>query len=315
MLSILNSPIATGQLVGINMDDHTYVSTSFPYENDLSEEFQTEALKNVRDTNGLTSIVGWYTVTNLSSNFWFSPTIETMFSFQSAIPEAICIIHDPLLKNRASLPFFALRLSDKFMDFYKNKKFTMEAMCSNQMSPETVFDVVPIQFENTRLIEAVFYALEDTDRSKMQKKLSEPNFSLKPTSLDGPLLSPNCHALNVPIGDSSYSVNLLDALLEKQEEYMSDQHRWQGWLRVLIKEQTKLNSMAANKKTPTDGAAVQPTEEELQQATQNVSRLQSSELSRLDSLLCMNQIYAYGQKAKEFSETTSFKIDLLGKLN
>ena len=199
------------------------------------------------------------------------------------------------------------------MQIYKSNKFTMDTLLSQQLTPESIFDIVPIRFESSHLIGAVLSALEDYS---VPVKSSAPR-GLKSTifDLDSSVTGPNSNSMKVPLHDTSYSEAFLDSFVEKQEEFCNDQHRWQGWLRVLIKEQAKLNMLSSTKKNATESVPAPPTiDEDIQAATQNVSRLQTNEHSRLDSLLYTNQINSFAAKAADYSDVTKYKIELAGKL-
>lgn len=77
------------------------------------------------DMNLDSQAVGWYQSTYMGS-FVNMAMIDTQFDYQQNIKQSVVIVYDPLRSRRGSLALKAYRLSDKFMELYKEKKFNME---------------------------------------------------------------------------------------------------------------------------------------------------------------------------------------------
>jgi len=78
-------------------------------------------LRLLREVNVDINTVGWYQSTYLGS-FVSDSLVETQFSYQENIPQSVCIVYDPLRTAQGQLALRAIRLTNAFMDLYRNKE-------------------------------------------------------------------------------------------------------------------------------------------------------------------------------------------------
>ena len=130
--------LVTGQLLGLDIGTNLEVTNCFPFpsrgereeqEDPDSEsvvEYQWEMMKCLREVNVDNNTVGWYQSAYLGS-FLNEALIETQFSYQTTIPKCVALIYDPIRTKQGSLSLKAFRLTEAFMELFKNQIFTQEA--------------------------------------------------------------------------------------------------------------------------------------------------------------------------------------------
>lgn len=133
--------LVTGQLLGLDIGNNLEVTNCFPFpsrgereeqEDPDSEsvvEYQWEMMKCLREVNVDNNTVGWYQSAYLGS-FLNEALIETQFSYQTTIPKCVALIYDPIRTKQGSLSLKAFRLTEAFMELFKNQIFTQEAYVS-----------------------------------------------------------------------------------------------------------------------------------------------------------------------------------------
>jgi translation initiation factor 3 subunit H len=142
--------VATGSLVGMEVNGTLEVTNSFPFPTvdvpssdghqdshakDLAAAaprakanaaYQAEMLKFLREVNVDANNVGWYTSTSMG-NFVNANMIENQFFYQKELNErTVALVHDVSRTSQGSLSLRAFRLSPAFMAAYKEGKFTIE---------------------------------------------------------------------------------------------------------------------------------------------------------------------------------------------
>lgn len=141
--------VATGSLVGMDVNGTLEITNSFPFPTvdvpaqDSAHDgasnaaaaapraranvvYQNEMIKFLREVNVDASNVGWYTSTNMG-NFVNLNTIENQFFYQKELNErTVALVHDVSRSSQGALSLRAFRLSPVFMQAYKEGKFTTE---------------------------------------------------------------------------------------------------------------------------------------------------------------------------------------------
>lgn len=180
--------LVTGQLLGLDVDSTLEVSGSFPFPNtasrsgtgtadgatagadmtgaDLEElvanegaAHQLEVLRCLREIGVDANTVGWYQSTLLDS-FQTRELVETFIAYHENIKRCVCIIYDPMCTTKGNAGFKALRLSEKFLELYKNGSITVEALDSSLLSWNDIFDEIPISVKNSVLVETLMADLQ-----------------------------------------------------------------------------------------------------------------------------------------------------------
>ncbi|KAL8101437.1 hypothetical protein AgCh_033363 [Apium graveolens] len=159
--------LVTGQLLGLDVGSVLEVTNCFPFPiRDEDEEieaeganYQLEMMRCLREVNVDNNTVGWYQSTLLGS-FQTVELIETFMNYQENIKRCVCIIYDPSKSNQGVLALKALKLSDSFMELYRNNNFTGEKLREKNLSWVDIFEEIPIKVSNSALISAFMTELE-----------------------------------------------------------------------------------------------------------------------------------------------------------
>ena len=138
--------VATGALVGMDVNGVLQITNSFPFpvvdsgnENHdgssmaaaaprakSNAAYQTEMVRCLREVNVDAQNVGWYLSTSMG-NFLNMNTVENQFFYQDKLDErTVTLVHDVSRSVQGSVSLRAFRLSPQFMAAYKEGKFTTE---------------------------------------------------------------------------------------------------------------------------------------------------------------------------------------------
>ncbi|KND01653.1 uncharacterized protein SPPG_03450 [Spizellomyces punctatus DAOM BR117] len=307
---------ATGQLLGIDVTGTLEVTNCFPFTSKSHEdegqdemdgaEYQLQMLRCLRKLNYDANTVGWYQSTYLGS-FWNQSLIETQYNYQKTFAQSVVIVYDPTRTTQGNLCLRALRLCDGFMELYQNRKFTMESLIHNKLTPTSIFQSLPIKIRNSHLLTALLHELDEqiSFPPSLENSLSLPSSTYTPripTNISP--FSPNLDKLE--LGLESYLEKHLEYLGETVEEHGQEQWRWQGWQRNLQKEQQRLQQTISKRRLENSSRAAQGlppayTEEDLQPTSQTLTKILANEPSRLESLIITNQIDTYCKQVTQFA--------------
>jgi len=140
--------VATGSLVGMDINGQLQVTNSFPFahasdgssgdnydsqsqaaaapRSKANHAYQNEMVKFLREVNVDAQNVGWYMSANMG-NFVNINTIENQYFYQKEANErTVTLVHDVSRSSQGSLSLRAYRLSPQFIAAYKEGKFTTE---------------------------------------------------------------------------------------------------------------------------------------------------------------------------------------------
>ncbi|VAH47141.1 unnamed protein product [Triticum turgidum subsp. durum] len=125
--------LVTGQLLGLDVGSVLEVTNCFPFpirEDDEEADadganYQLEMMRCLREVNVDNNTVGWYQSCLLGS-FQTVELIETFMNYQENIRRCVCIVYDPSRSSQGVLALKALKLTDSFMDLYRNNGLTGE---------------------------------------------------------------------------------------------------------------------------------------------------------------------------------------------
>lgn len=139
--------VATGSLVGLDVNGTLEVTNTFPFpvpdpQQDFdapqqngpalaprlktNQSYQAEMIRMLREVNVDANNVGWYTSANMG-NFINSNFIETQYMYQKELNErTVALVHDVSRSSQGCLSLRAYRLSPQFMNAFKEQKFTTE---------------------------------------------------------------------------------------------------------------------------------------------------------------------------------------------
>jgi len=310
---------ATGQLLGIDVAGILEVTNCFPFTSKPDEdseshpdeldgaEYQLQMLRSLRKLNFDANTIGWYQSTHLGS-FWNQSLIETQYNYQKAFSQSVVIVYDPARSAQGNLCLRALRLTDTFMDLYRDKKFTMDNLRQRQLTPSTVFQSLPITIKNSHLLSALLHQLEENSSiySAAEASLSVPssNFSSRFPSDINPW---STNYDNLELSLESYLEKHIEYLGDTIEEHGQEQWKWHGWQRSLVREQQRLSQLSSKRKAENSArisAGLTPTytdEEVNNPSSPNLTKLLANEPSRLETLIIANQIDTYCKQINQFA--------------
>ncbi|KAM3366918.1 hypothetical protein ACQJBY_009870 [Aegilops geniculata] len=174
--------LVTGQLLGLDVGSVLEVTNCFPFpirEDDEEADadganYQLEMMRCLREVNVDNNTVGWYQSCLLGS-FQTVELIETFMNYQENIRRCVCIVYDPSRSSQGVLALKALKLTDSFMDLYRNNGLTGEKLREKKLSWVDIFEEIPIKVSNSALVSAFMKELEpespvsqcDFDRLKL----------------------------------------------------------------------------------------------------------------------------------------------------
>ena len=140
------------------------------------QRFQIEMLKCLREVNVDHLQVGWYQTTPLGS-YLTEQLIQTQYEYQKQIEESVVLIYDPVRTAQGTLSLKAYRLSNSFMDLWKDQEFSAKALREKKISFENVFKEVKVLIRTSHMARALLLELEDqTLRKQEQLDISSSSF-------------------------------------------------------------------------------------------------------------------------------------------
>ncbi|GAB2267051.1 Eukaryotic translation initiation factor 3 subunit H [Dionaea muscipula] len=268
--------LVTGQLLGLDVGSVLEVTNCFPFplreeDEELEAEganYQLEMMRCLREVNVDNNTVGWYQSTLLGS-YQTAELIETFMNYQENIKRCVCIIYDPSKSNQGVLALKALKLSDSFMELYRNNNFTGEKLREKNLSWVDIFEEIPIKVTNSPLISAFMMELE----------------------ADSPVSQ--CDFDRLQLSSKPYMERNLEFLMECMEDLSQEQQKFQYHYRNLSRQQTQQQAWL-QKRRQENLARIAAGEDPLpEEDPSNPVFKPLVEPSRLDSFLLTNQISNY----------------------
>ncbi|GAV58957.1 JAB domain-containing protein [Cephalotus follicularis] len=268
--------LVTGQLLGLDVGSVLEVTNCFPFpvrEEDEEIEadganYQLDMMKCLREVNVDNNTVGWYQSTMFGS-FQQVELIETFMNYQENIRRCVCIIYDPSRSNQGGLAFKALKLSDSFMDLYRNNNFTGEKLREKNLSWVDIFEEIPIKVTNSALITAFMTELEG----------------------DSPVAQ--CDYDRLQLSTNQFMESNMEFLMDCMEDLTMEQQKFQYYYRSLSRQQSQQQAWLQKRRAENNArkaAGEEPLPEE--DPSNPVFKL-IPEPSRLESFLISNRIANY----------------------
>jgi len=274
----------TGQLLGLDVDTTLEVTNCFPFParyddqeeetDEVGAEYQRDMMRCLREVNVDNNAVGWYTSTYLGS-FLSEGMIETQYNYQATIKKCVVIVFDPLKTSQGLLSLEAYRLTQPFMNLYKqqsfSKTFTKESFEEAGLSFSDIFEQIPIKIHNSHLINGLLYDLKDSDIT-------------------------SAHFERLNLSTNPFLEKTLEFLTECLDDLAAEQNKYQYYQKNLQRQQHNYL------KKKGDG--------EEEEETQTFKHVQQP--NRLESLLITNQINNYCEQINTFVGTGFAKMFLYG---
>ncbi|XP_008794937.2 eukaryotic translation initiation factor 3 subunit H-like [Phoenix dactylifera] len=268
--------LVTGQLLGLDVGSVLEVTNCFPFpirEEDEQIEadganYQLEMMRCLREVNVDNNTVGWYQSTLLGS-FQTVELIETFMNYQENIRRCVCIIYDPSRSNQGVLALKALKLTDPFMELYRNNNFTGEKLREKKLSWVDIFEEIPIKVSNSALISAFMTELEP----------------------DSPVSQ--CDYDRLKLSTAPYMERNLEFLIECMEDLNSEQNKFQYYYRNLSRQQAQQQAWLQKRRMENMARKAAGEEPLPEEDPSNPIFKPIPEPSRLDSYLITNQVANY----------------------
>ncbi|XP_042456527.1 eukaryotic translation initiation factor 3 subunit H-like [Zingiber officinale] len=268
--------LVTGQLLGLDVGSVLEVTNCFPFpirEEDEEIEadganYQLEMMRCLREVNVDNNTVGWYQST-LMGSFQTVELIETFMNYQENIRRCVCIVYDPSRSAQGVLALKALKLTDSFMDLYRNNNFTGEKLREKNLSWVDIFEEIPIKVSNSALASAFMTELE-------------PELPVKQCDYD-----------RLKLSTAPYMERNLEFLIDCMEDLSAEQNKFQYYYRNLSRQQAQQQTWLQKRRVENMARKAAGEEPLPEEDPANPIFKPILEPSRVDSYLITNQISNY----------------------
>ncbi|KAJ6390158.1 hypothetical protein OIU77_024387 [Salix suchowensis] len=290
--------LVTGQLLGLDVGSVLELTNCFPFpigEEDEEIEsdganYQLEMMRCLREVNVDNNTVGWYQ-SMLFGCFQTVELIETFMNYQENIRRCVCIIYDPSRANQGALALKALKLSDSFMDLYRNNNFTGEKLREKNLSWVDIFEEIPIKVSNSALISAFMTGLE----------------------ADTPVTQ--CDYDRLQLSTSPYLERNVEFLIDSMDDLSIEQQKFQYHYRNLSRQQAQQQAWLQKRRSENmtrKAAGEEPLPEE---DPSNPIFKPIPEPSRLGSFLITNRMANYCNQINGVSGQSFSRLYLMKALH
>lgn len=285
--------LVTGQLLGLDIGSVLEVTNCFPFPSRGGEEeeeveadganYQLEMMRCLREVNVDNNTVGWYQSTFMGS-YQTVELIETFLNYQENIKRCVCIIYDPQRSGQGVLALKALKLTDPFMDLYRNQNFTGEKLREKNLTWQDIFQEIPVKISNSALVSAIMTELE-TDSPATQSDFDRLVLSTNP-----------------------FMERNLEFLIECMDDLSMEQQRFQYYYRNLSRQQAQQQAWLQKRRTENMARRTLGEEPLPEEDLNNPIFKPLVEPSRLDGYLITNQISNYCGQINGFAGQSFIKI-------
>ncbi|KIM48132.1 hypothetical protein M413DRAFT_439853 [Hebeloma cylindrosporum] len=295
------STTAHGLLLGLDLDGILEVSNSFPLPYHAGDEdeksskstarHQASMLRSLKEVQADDSVIGFYQATTLGA-FFNQTLVDTQAIHQDKLRHGgIVIVHDLSQTARGNASFRAYRLTPAFLDAYKKSNFSTSSLMSHRLTFSSILEEVPLKIRTNPLLGAFL------------GKLTESS-SLANTAGPESALGSSFSVLDLGTGGVTRN---LEQIVEAVDHYRTEEGNLSYMSRQIARERAKADNYIAKRKEENIARVAQglaPLPEE------DVSRIFKipAEPSRLDSLLILGQIDAYGKNLGKNASTGLVKM-------
>ncbi|KAJ2931168.1 hypothetical protein H1R20_g5937, partial [Candolleomyces eurysporus] len=297
------STTAHGLLLGLDLDGVLEVSNSFPLPHHSGDEaektsktiarHQASMLRSLKEVQVDDSVVGFYQATTLGA-FFNQTLLDTQAIHQDKLRHGgIVIVHDLSQTAKGNASFRAFRLTAAFFDAYKRSNFSTASLISHRLTFSSIFEEVPLKIRTNPLLSSFLGTLAESD-----------SIAPETTGAGASALEPTFSVLD--LGTAGLTRNL-EQIVESVEAYRTEEGNLSYLSRQIARERAKADAYVAKRKEENQARIAQglaPLPEE------DVARLFKipPEPSRLESLLLLGQIDAYGKSLEGTASTGLVKM-------
>ncbi|KAF8198918.1 hypothetical protein BJ912DRAFT_874059 [Pholiota molesta] len=300
------SSTAHGLLLGLDLDGVLEVSNSFPLPHHVGDEddksskssarHQASMLRSLKEVQADDSVIGFYQATTLGA-FFNQTLVDTQAIHQDKLRHGgIVIVHDLSQTARGNASFHAYRLTAAFLDAYKKSNFSTASLTSHRLTFSSILEEVPLKIRTNPLLSAFLGKLSEPSK----ERLSSATIGDTPTSGLGPSFSV------LDLGTGGVTRNL-EQIVEAVDNYRTEEGNLSYMSRQIARERAKAENYVAKRK---EENAVRVAQGLAPLPEEDVSRLFKipAEPSRLESLLLLGQIDAYGKSLAGSASTGLVKM-------
>ncbi|KAF2154894.1 eukaryotic translation initiation factor 3 subunit 3 [Myriangium duriaei CBS 260.36] len=317
--------VATGALVGMDVNGTLQITNSFPFPVVESNQegydsanaaaaapraksnaaYQNEMLKCLREVNVDAQNAGWYMTTSMG-NFVNLTTIENQFFYQKEMNErTVMLVHDVSRTSQGALSLRAFRLSPQFITSYKEGKFTTETLQKSGLRYQDIFTELPVTVHNSHLLTSFLHQLPTTPaKHDLSFPLSQATLETDPSLSLNPLV-PNLESLDLSI--DPFLEKTCDLLLDSIESHHTEQNNYQFYQRSLAREQAKITQWQQKRKAENAQRQIAKQPPLPEDEWQRLFKL-PQEPSRLETLLNSRQVEQYARQVDGFTANVSAKM-------
>ncbi|KAL9108001.1 MAG: hypothetical protein Q9227_007216 [Pyrenula ochraceoflavens] len=320
--------IATGSLVGLDVNGTLEITNTFPFpvpeafpefegspqnaaaiapRTKANQSYQNEMIRMLREVNVDANNVGWYTSANMG-NFINQHFIETQCMYQREINErTVALVHDVSRSSQGSLSLRAYRLSPQFMSAFMSKepKFTTETLQASGLQYQDILVELPVHIHNSHLVTSFLHQLPTPPTTSLPPTPSSTASILTNPSISSSPLTPNFDHLALSI--DPFLTQTCDALLDTIDVYHTESNNFSYYTRALAREQAKISAWQTKRKAENTARALSKQPLLPEDEWQKLFKL-PPEPSRLESLLNGRQAEQYSRQVDGFVAGTSAKM-------
>ncbi|KAL1951636.1 hypothetical protein VTO73DRAFT_785 [Trametes versicolor] len=298
---------AHGLLLGLDLDGTLEVSNSFPLPHHSNDEddksakgiarYQGAMLRSLKEVQADDSVIGFYQGMTLGS-FFNQTLVDTQAIHQERLRHGgIIIVHDISQTARGNASFRAFRLTRAFLDAYKRNNFSATSLIDHRLTFSKILEEVPLKIRTNALVSTFLGTLAEASAPPA----AQTNPALATSSAAIP---PSYQVLN--LGAANMPRNL-ELIVEALDNYKTEEGNLAYLHRQIAREKAKADSFIAKRKEENAArvaAGLAPAPEE------DVSRLFKipAEPNRLESMLLLGRIDAYGKSLEETASTGLVKM-------
>ncbi|TCD61758.1 hypothetical protein EIP91_007984 [Steccherinum ochraceum] len=298
---------AHGLLLGLDLDGTLEVSNSFPLPHHFNEDddksikgvakYQASMLRSLKEVQADDSVVGFYQATTLGS-FFSQALVETQAIHQDRLRHGgVVVVHDISQTARGNASFRAFRLTKAFLDAYKRNNFSTDSLIEHRLTFSSIVEEIPLRIRTNALMSSFIETLSSSSPSPLAD--GSPS-----TASSTAALPPSYSVLN--LGGSGVTRNL-EQIVEALDAYKTEEGNLGYLQRQIAREKARAETYVNKRKEENATRVAQglaPLPEE------NVSRMFKipPEPSRLESMLLLGRIGAYGKSLEETSSAGLVKM-------
>ncbi|KAI0756637.1 hypothetical protein C8Q80DRAFT_1129711 [Daedaleopsis nitida] len=298
---------AHGLLLGLDLDGTLEVSNSFPIPHHVNDDddksnkgvarYQASMLRSLKEVRADDSVIGFYQAMTLGS-FFNQTLVETQAIHQERLRHGgVVIVHDISQTARGNASFRAFRLTKAFLAAYKKRNFSTSSLIDRRLTFSSILEEVPLKIRTNALMSAFLGSL--TEASPSSATASSPALATSSVAIP-----PSFSRLN--LGNANTTRNL-ELIGEALDNYKTEEGNLAYLQRQIAREKLKAETHVAKRKEENASriaAGLAPLPEE------DVNRLFKipPEPSRLESMLLLGRIDAYGKSLEETASTGLVKM-------